>query len=177
LAGMLGKPNDWDHPWLRPRERHLSHDDVRRLAGEGVTIGSHGMAHVNMTTQSDAALQAELSRSRDVLRDLSGQPVDAVSYPWGLADGRVADMARKAGYRIGFGADVGRGVRRSPVRAVLSPYLIPRLGLYAPDQVFPSFAAAAFGDSSPLRSLRSGLERAGQGLLGLAMAGRVRPRV
>ena len=177
LAGMLGKRNDWDHPWVSPRERHLTPDEVRQLAGEGVTIGSHGMTHVNMTALPDAALEEELARSRDILQRLSGQPVDGVSYPWGLADERVADAARIAGYRLGFGADVGPATVRSAARAAVSSLLIPRLGLYGPDQLLPALAAAAIGDSHPLRSLRSGLERLGQGLLGLAMATHARPRV
>ncbi|HEY6221416.1 MAG TPA: polysaccharide deacetylase family protein [Candidatus Eisenbacteria bacterium] len=177
LAGMLGKRNDWDHPWVSPRERHLTPDEVRQLAGEGVTIGSHGMTHVNMTALTDAALEEELARSREILQGISGQPVDGVAYPWGLADERVADAARSAGYRLGFGADVGPSTGGSTARAGASSFLIPRLGLYGPDQLFPAIAAAAMGRSNPLRSLRGGLERQAQRLLGLAMANQARPRV
>lgn len=177
LAGMLGKSNDWDHPWVSLREGHLTPDDIGRLAGEGVTIGSHGMTHVNMTALSDVALDEELGRSREILRELSGQPVDAVSYPWGLADERVAEASRMAGYRVGFGADVGRTVRGSSARPAAPDYVIPRLGLYSPDQLFPSFAAAAIGASPPLRSVRGGLERLGQTLVGRVMKAQARPRV
>jgi peptidoglycan/xylan/chitin deacetylase (PgdA/CDA1 family) len=177
LAGMLGKRNDWDHPWISLRDWHLTPDDVRQLAGEGVTIGSHGMTHVNMTALSDVVLEEELARSRELLRRLSGQAVDAVAFPWGLSDERVAGAARRAGYRLGFGADVGRATGDAAVRAAASSYLIPRLGLYSPDQLFPAFAAAAIGYSHPLRALRSGLERLGQSLVGLAMATQARPRV
>ena len=175
LAGMLGKKNDWDHSWISPRESHLTADEVRQLAGEGVTIGSHGMTHANMAVLPDAALQEELERSRGLLRELSGQAVDAVAYPWGLADERVAEASRKAGYRLCFGADVGRRNRPSPVRAAGSSHLITRLGLYSPDQLFPSFAAAAIGDASPLRSLRCGLERVGQRMIGFAMKAHAGP--
>lgn len=138
LAGMLGKRNDWDHPWISLRDWHLTPNDVRQL---------------------------------------SGQAVDAVAFPWGLSDERVAGAARRAGYRLGFGADVGRATGDETVRAAASSYLIPRLGLYSPDQLFPAFAAAAIGHSHPLRALRSGLERLGQSLVGLAMATQARPRV
>ena len=177
LAGMLGKRNDWDHPWVSPRERHLTPDEVRQLSGEGVTIGSHGMTHVNLVALPDAALEDELVRSREILRNLSGQSVDGVSYPWGLANERVARAARSAGYRLGFGADVGPSTGGSAEGAGASTFLIPRLGLYAPDQLFPALAAAAIGDSLPLRSFRGRLEQVGQGLLGLAMASHARPRV
>ena len=176
LAGMLGRTNEWDHPWVSPRERHLTPDEVRQLAGEGVTIGSHGMTHVNMTALPDAALADDLARSRGVLQGLSGQPVDGVAYPWGLANERVADAARRSGYRLGFGADVGPATAGSVARTGPSCFLIPRLGLYGPDQLFPALAAAAIGHSSPLRAFRGGVERLGQGLLGLAMAGHGGPR-
>ena len=181
LAGMLGRRNDWDHPWVSPRDRHLTPDHVRQLAGEGVTIGSHGMTHVNMTALSDAALAEELRGSRDLLQRLSGQPVNSVAYPWGLADDRVAEASRKAGYLLGFGADVGRVTRGSSSPPAGPEYVIPRLGLYSPDQLFPSLAASAMGTSRPLRSFRGGLERMGQSIVGLAMKShvktQVRPRV
>lgn len=177
LAGMLGRRNDWDHPWASPPDRHLTPDEVRRLAGEGVTIGSHGMTHVNMTALSDAALEEELHRSRETLQQLSGQAVDAVAYPWGLADDRVAEASRRTGYRLGFGADIGRGRGNSPARPAGSEYVIPRLGLYSPDQLAPSLAAAALGSSRPLRSFRSGLERLGQRAVAMAMKAQARPRV
>ncbi len=177
LAGMLGRRNDWDHRWVSPSDRHLTPDNVRQLAGEGVTIGSHGMTHVNMTALSDAALDEELHRSRELLQRLSGQAVDAVAYPWGLADERVAEASRKAGYHLGFGADVGRVTRNSSSRPAGSDYVIQRLGLYSPDQLFPSLAAAAMGSSRPLRSFRGGLERLGQSVVGMAMKAQGRPRV
>jgi peptidoglycan/xylan/chitin deacetylase (PgdA/CDA1 family) len=175
LAGMLGKENDWDHPWISPRERHLTADEVRELAGEGVTIGSHGMSHANMTALGDAALREELERSRELLRRVSGQSVDAVAYPWGLADDRVVEASRRAGYRLGFGTDVGRGGRTSSSPPAGSSHLITRLGLYSPDQLAPSFAAAAIGRSNPLRTLRCGLERWGQRVVGLAMSAQAGP--
>jgi len=172
LAGLFGKWNDWDRPWISPRERHITEEDVRRLAGEGVSIGSHGLNHANMTTLSDAALDEEMARSREILQSLSGQKVDAVAFPWGLADVRSAASARRAGYRLGFGVAAGRGGRTADGPAASRLDLLPRVGLYAPDQIFPGFAAAGIGASPRIRSLRGGLERIGQGLAAAAQGWR-----
>ncbi len=170
LAGRLGLRNVWDLPWMARREDHLTSDEVRRLAQEGVTIGSHGMTHSKMTTLSNASLEDELVRSRELLRRLSGQKVDGIAYPWGATDARVAAAARRAGYRLMFGATAG-GSRPPDGR----PF-IPRVTLYATDQFFPLFAATTMDAPRPLRLLRGGLESLGWMVVDAAIATQARRR-
>lgn len=169
LAGRFGMSNAWDLPWISRRERHLASDDVERLAREGVTIGSHGMFHTKMTGLSDDALADELGRSREVLRGLSGQAVDSIAFPWGRSDARVEAAARRAGYRLLFGA--ARVRARDAVGGVIS-----RVTLYATDQVLPLFAATTIDAPPPLRRLRGSLERFGRVLVDAAIAAQGRPR-
>lgn len=172
LAGRLGMDNGWDVPWISRRERHLTADEVKRLAGDGVSVGSHGMTHRKMTGLSDGALSDELGRSREILRRLTGQRVDTIAFPWGAADFRVAAAARRAGYRMGFGLN-GKppGHRFEGAGPV-----IRRETLYAPDQLFPIFAATGINAPRPLRRLRGGLERLGRNLVGAAVACQARLR-
>ena len=168
LVETLGSGNGWDVPGVSPRDRHLTTHDVELLAREGVTIGSHGLDHRNWTHSSDASLAAEVRRSRERLRELSGQEVDAVAYPWGFVDLRVAEAARQAGYRLGF--RLGGGAKAAP--AALAPYLIGRTGLYAPDQWGGIFTLTTLGAPRPLRALRATMERTGRALVGAALAAR-----
>jgi peptidoglycan/xylan/chitin deacetylase (PgdA/CDA1 family) len=76
----------------------------------------------------------ELDRSRRTLESALGTPPAAVSYPFGVVDGRVAAAAAECGYSIGFaltGRWCGDALRipRSPVHC-WSPELpvVGRLG-------------------------------------------------
>lgn len=168
LVGRMGGGNGWDVPGVAPRDRHLTPGEVASLAQEGVTIGSHGLTHRDWTRLEEAALATELETSRARLRALSGQPVDVVAYPWGAADARVAEAARRAGYRLGFAL----GGKRPSAPPALRPLLLPRTALYAPDQWGAIFALTAIGAPRPLRAIRRSLERTGRALVGAAVAAR-----
>ena len=72
---------------------------MRELAGEGVEIGSHGLRHLHLSEVTDpASLRAEISDSRTILRELTGQPVTGFCYPYGDLSGPVVDAVRAAGY-------------------------------------------------------------------------------
>jgi len=159
LEGSLGRQNAWDLRLVGPRERHLTQDDIRALADEGVTIGAHGTTHRDLTRLGDAALDEELAGSRERLRRLCGQEVALVSYPRGRVDARVALAAKRAGYRFGFcGA--------SPPR--LDPNLrrlaIARTALYSPDQLPGVFARTALSPPRLLASVRPALAGLGDAL-------------
>ena len=52
----------------------------------------------------------------------AGAPVDVIGYPGGRCDGRVADAARAAGFRIGYSTE------RAPVTPASDPLLLGRIG-------------------------------------------------
>lgn len=156
LVRSLGAVNRWDLGWVGPRERHLTAEDVRTLAAEGVTVGSHGMAHEDMTRLGDRALAESLAASRGRLEGLTGRPVDSIAYPWGRVDARVARAARRAGYRLGFALRPPRGLP-----AELRLLALPRTALYAPDQFPGVFRATAPWSRPPLRRVRDALTEVG----------------
>ncbi|MCG6955541.1 MAG: polysaccharide deacetylase family protein [Gemmatimonadetes bacterium] len=77
-------------------------DQIVRSMSELVAIGSHTVLHPNLTALGDAALDQELGRSRREIQERTGREVDAVAYPYGLWDPRVASAAGRAGYHIGL---------------------------------------------------------------------------
>jgi len=97
IAGRLGGQNAWDAEG--PRKPLMTARQVRQAATEGVEIGSHGLQHVSLPGVNDTALAEELSDSRRILRDVSGQHVRGFCYPYGNVDGRVATGVRTAGYQ------------------------------------------------------------------------------
>ncbi|MEU8759823.1 polysaccharide deacetylase family protein [Streptomyces sp. NPDC048659] len=118
LPGRLGGDNAWDE--LGPRKPLLDEDGIRRAAAAGMEIGSHGLRHVDLVALADAAagpgeagaaaeaaLLAETRHSRELIEDITGDPVDGFCYPYGKTDTRVVRAVREAGYRYACAIDPG----------------------------------------------------------------------
>lgn len=129
-SGFIGRKNSWEYSsFITPRE-HLSALEIRRLAESGVEIGSHGHSHVALTRLSDRFLRIELEKSKKILEDIIGRPVDFISFPFGRVNLRVEEMAMAVGYRRGLSlvqTPPGIGgftLRRSAIYAWDTPYSI-----------------------------------------------------
>jgi len=120
ITDFIGRTNTWD---MRYTWRPLAHLDWRAIEhwrGGGFDFASHGATHARLTWLADARVRDELGRSRDVLRRRLGPEAGrAVAYPFGASDERIEQLARGAGYDLGFGgvrANGSRfGVSRVPV--------------------------------------------------------------
>lgn len=89
------------------QQGYLTRDDVVTLQQEGMTIGSHGMNHVNWRELDDRELERELVESKRFLENLTGSPVISVACPFGAYDRRVLRFIRKAGYEKIYTSDMG----------------------------------------------------------------------
>ncbi|WP_322513881.1 polysaccharide deacetylase family protein [Rhodopseudomonas palustris] len=85
----------------------MSWEMIRELNGAGVAIGSHGMAHVDLTAASDSELDRELVVSKSMLQDRLGVPVSLFAFPYGRFSRRVWDAALRAGYTHLFTIQLG----------------------------------------------------------------------
>ncbi|MGH3788196.1 MAG: polysaccharide deacetylase family protein [Pseudonocardiaceae bacterium] len=99
IADLLGGSNSWDE--AGPRKALMTADQIRHAAGGGMEIGSHGRRHVSLTTTAGDDLTAEVSGSRAILREVSGQEVTGFCYPYGHVDSLATDAVRAAGYHYG----------------------------------------------------------------------------
>ncbi|WP_213739107.1 polysaccharide deacetylase family protein [Bradyrhizobium sp. dw_411] len=80
---------------------------IEEIGRSGVAIGSHGMAHADLTTVSDDELDRELTVSKSMLEDRLGRPVTLFAFPYGRFSRRVWDAALKAGYTHLFTIQLG----------------------------------------------------------------------
>ena len=92
----------------------------------GITLAAHTWSHPNLSALPDSMLAAELARPFEWLGQFGDRALPMVSYPYGLADQRVRDAARAAGYTAGFMIDGGWS--SAPPR---DPFAIPRLNVPA----------------------------------------------
>ncbi|WP_286260253.1 polysaccharide deacetylase family protein [Streptomyces graminofaciens] len=117
LPGRLDDENQWDP--LGPRKPLLSKQGILTAAATpGIEIGSHGLAHIDLTKVDDETLRAETAGSRALLSELIGAPVQGFCYPYGTVDQRAVDAVRDAGYGYACAIDPG------PLNG---PYALPRV--------------------------------------------------
>ncbi len=100
IAQNVGKPNS------------LNQDQIRTMATQGISFGSHTLNHAYLPSLSLTHAQVELFKSKQILGSL-GLTVDTLSYPGGGFTAEVACLAKEAGYRAA--CTTNRGTRRFPI--------------------------------------------------------------
>jgi len=100
---------------------YLDKTNICDLKNMGFGIGSHGINHVNWAQQDIPSLRQELTRSREVLEGILGQPVTEAAIPFGSYRRRVLKELWAHGYRIAWSSD---GETTS-----LQKFLRPRLSI------------------------------------------------
>lgn len=76
----------------------MTWEQVRHVAEDGMTIGSHTLHHTYLPLASRAQVQEELEGSRRILEAQIGRPVTLLSYPVGGYTPEVQAAARRSGY-------------------------------------------------------------------------------
>jgi peptidoglycan/xylan/chitin deacetylase (PgdA/CDA1 family) len=104
----------------RAQPHMMQPSDIRQLAGAGMTIGFHTVAHRALTLLEDRDLDFALNDGRDGLASAANTRIEFLAYPYGAADSRVAAAARRAGYRAAFALGDG------PVTPRDDPFLLGR---------------------------------------------------
>jgi peptidoglycan/xylan/chitin deacetylase (PgdA/CDA1 family) len=85
-----------------PEDAGLRATQVRTLVDAGFEIGFHTRHHDLLPILEDEALAAALSDGRSELEEVVGRRLEALAYPYGGVDARVAAAARDAGFSYGF---------------------------------------------------------------------------
>ena len=80
----------------------MTEDELRAIAGDLVTIGSHTDSHVSMPGLPEAAARRELRISRGKLSRMIGRDVNLFCFPFGAADPESVRLCREEGYIRAF---------------------------------------------------------------------------
>lgn len=85
----------------------LNWDEVREMAGKGVTFGSHSGSHRIMTQIPLSEVKTELIDSRNTMLQQGIKPVPVFCYPNGNFDRDIQELVRESGYLAAVGCEVG----------------------------------------------------------------------
>jgi peptidoglycan/xylan/chitin deacetylase (PgdA/CDA1 family) len=90
------------------QQGYLRREDVQILVAEGMEIGTHGMYHRDWRELDDGELSIEISDSKNILEEITGQQIQKVSCPYGSYDRRVLHYLRNAKFQKVYTSDRGR---------------------------------------------------------------------
>lgn len=125
ITDYVGRDNSWDARYTRYRLPLLDWRTIEQWRDKGFDFGSHGATHRRLTWLRTDVVTDELMRSRQLLIQRLGTGAGrALAYPFGAVSKRVVDVARGAGYEMGFGGAWDRGV---------DPLRLPRIPVYVWD--------------------------------------------
>jgi peptidoglycan/xylan/chitin deacetylase (PgdA/CDA1 family) len=102
VAGCAGRRNRWDLTFGRRSAVHMSWGETRDLQRRGVSFGSHGLTHADLTMLPPEARREELVRSKQLIESELDCEVRSLSYPFGRYNEAVKSAAADAGYAAGF---------------------------------------------------------------------------
>ena len=94
--------------------RFLRWDDLRVMLRTGlVRAGSHTCRHSSLPVENARDARGELEESRSVIYENTGVLPDILSYPNGMFNRQVIDIARAAGYQAALANHLGLASSRS----------------------------------------------------------------
>ncbi|MDR7523562.1 MAG: polysaccharide deacetylase family protein [Armatimonadota bacterium] len=103
LQRSLG-PVDAADSWV------LSWDELRRLAADGLAVGSHARTHAALPRLALEHLEGEIRGADEDLKRELGGGVLLFAFPYGMIDPRAVPMLRELGYAGAFGLLLGRNM-------------------------------------------------------------------
>ena len=104
---MIDRLNRAIHMVLPMHRVLLNWGEVREMAGNGVTFGSHSGSHRIMTQIPLSDVKTELIDSRKTMLEQGIKPVPVFCYPNGNFDRDIQKLVRESGYFAAVGCEVG----------------------------------------------------------------------
>lgn len=82
-------------PWA---ENHP--DIVQRIVDMGYEVGNHGHEHKNYSEQDEKWMRDQITKSHQILTELTGRKINLIRLPNGDFDKRTLEVADSMGYRV-----------------------------------------------------------------------------
>jgi len=84
------------------RPGYMTREEVKRLADEGNTIGSHTWNHSNVKNYVAADWVKQVDKPSLELEQITGKPVNYFAYPFGLWNKQAVDQIKQRGFKAAF---------------------------------------------------------------------------
>ena len=84
------------------RPGYMTREDVKQLADEGNTIGSHTWNHSNVKNYLAPDWVRQVDKPSQELARITGQPVNYFAYPFGLWNKQAVEQIKQRGFKAAF---------------------------------------------------------------------------
>ena len=88
-----------------PDEEFMTWTEVAHLHDQGWLIGSHGVKHIDLTSQDEQMIEKQLTESKKEVSRMTGENCIHFSYTWGRHTPLVRELVAKAGYQSAVAGD------------------------------------------------------------------------
>jgi peptidoglycan/xylan/chitin deacetylase (PgdA/CDA1 family)/SAM-dependent methyltransferase len=106
VTSAVGETNHWDQLYGETLPL-LGWSEIRQLAQQGIEFGSHTHTHPLLTTLPPADIVREAAKSKAILQQELGKPVNIFAYPHGDSDRLVQHLVGACGYTFGLSCRPG----------------------------------------------------------------------
>ncbi|MBP7933353.1 MAG: polysaccharide deacetylase family protein [Phycisphaerae bacterium] len=93
------EPDEHTRNLVKGVDGFLSPDQMREMAGSGMSIQSHTVTHCILADLADEVALRELEESRRRIAEITGRPVEHIAIPRAGYSRRIKRLTRMAGYR------------------------------------------------------------------------------
>lgn len=105
VSSRIGASNTWDQGSYMEGTPLLGLSEIREMARQGISFGSHSTTHRDMTKMDADVAWRELVDSKSVLEQCCGLDVSTFCFPYGRSTPELREMARQAGYVAACGIE------------------------------------------------------------------------
>ena len=84
------------------RPGYMTKEEVKQLADEGNTIGSHTWNHSNVKNYAGADWVKQIDKPSQELEQITGKPVNYFAYPFGLWNKEAVEQIKERGFKAAF---------------------------------------------------------------------------
>jgi len=105
------------------RPGYMTREEVKQLADEGNTIGSHTWNHSNVKMYSENDWRIQVDKPSKLLEEITGRPIQYFAYPFGLWNREALEQIKQRGFKAAFQLSAKRdeGYPQFCIRRVIVP--------------------------------------------------------
>ena len=96
----IGKTSEW----INPSFPLLTWSEILTMEKNGISFGSHGHSHQDLTGMPQAQARQELEVSKKILEEKLQKPVTSISYPYSKSNEYIENITLECGYKTLFSA-------------------------------------------------------------------------
>ncbi len=135
----------------------LNWREISEMADHGISFGAHTLTHPDLTRVPPERMQEEIHRSKIVIEDRLGSPVNSFAYPYGRYDQESYDVVGRY-FSCACSDRLGMATHQS------KPYALERVDAYylRTDRLFALMLTRAFPWYIKARSIPRRIRRAAQ---------------